>query len=212
MGTVYNGIDDEQKSCTTEKVSVTGVLIGVLKNRSVWSISLTFLAFMLAHMGVFNYLPTYLIEKGGLSTTMAGSLTSLASLIGIPVGILGGTLADKWGSRKKPLALTMFLFAVLIAVLPMFDSRTFIIALVAYGIVAMAEAGLCMTAISEAVPPEQGSTATAVVNTAQWVGAFLGSTLFGAILDAFNWNTSFYIMAAICVTGMLAILAAKKLK
>lgn len=206
------GIDQQEETGDVEKVNVVHVLAGVLKNRSVWMICLTFLAYMLAHMGVFNYLPTYLTEKGGLSATTAGSLTSLASLIGIPIGILGGTLADKWGSRKKPLALTMILLAVLIALLPLFNSQTFVIALVCYGIVANAEAGLCMTAISEAVVPEQGSTATAVVNTAQWIGAFLGSTLFGAILGAIGWNTSFYVMAVICVVGALTVLMANKVK
>ena len=98
---------------------------------------------MITHMGVFNYLPTYLTEVGGISATLAGTLTSVASLIGIPVGIVGGMIADKWGSRKKPLAITMILFAVLIGTIPMFNSSNFIILLVLYGIVAMAEAGLC---------------------------------------------------------------------
>lgn len=206
------GIDEDETSQAAAAVNVTSVLSEVLKNGGVWMISLTFLAYMLAHMGVFNYLPTYLTQVAGMSDTAAASLTSLASLIGIPVGILGGTLADKWGSRKKPLALTMVLFAILIAALPVFSAQTAVVALVIYGIVAMAEAGLCMTAIAEVVPPDQVSTATAVVNTAQWTGAFLGATLFGAVLDATGWNVSFYIMAAIAVAGTAAILMAKKLK
>lgn len=206
------GIDEEETSQAAAAVNVTSVLSEVLKNGGVWMISLTFLAYMLVHMGVFNYLPTYLTQVAGMSDTAAASLTSLASLIGIPVGILGGTLADRWGSRKKPLALTMVLFAVLIAALPVFSAQTAVVALVIYGIVAMAEAGLCMTAIAEVVPPDQVSTATAVVNTAQWTGAFLGATLFGAVLDATGWNMSFYIMAVIAVAGTAAILMAKKLK
>lgn len=188
------------------------MLSDVLKNGSVWMIALTFLAFMLAHMGAFNFLPTYLTEIGGLTAQKAGSLVSLASAIGIPVGILGGVLADKWGSRKKPLALTMILLGVLLFAMPMFSGSTYAVAMVFYGFFAMAEAGLCMTSISEVVPASQGSTATAVVNTGQWLGAFLGSTLFGAILDASNWNTSFRVMAVIAVLGAVATLCAKKLK
>lgn len=206
------GIDEGDKNTSAQEVKVTAVLGKVLKNESVWMILITFLAYMLAHMGVFNYLPTYLTTEIGMSATQAGSLTSLASMIGIPVGILGGMLADKWGSRKKPLALTMFLFAVLCVAIPFFTGKTFVVALVIYGIVAMAEAGLCMSSIAECVSPEQGGTATAVVNTAQWIGAFLGATLFGAILDATGWNVSFYIMGAIAVVGAIAILLAKKLK
>ncbi len=206
------GIDDDDQEEAQAAPNTSAMLSDVLKNGSVWMIALTFLAFMLAHMGAFNFLPTYLTEIGGLTAQKAGSLVSLASAIGIPVGILGGVLADKWGSRKKPLALTMILLGVLLFAMPMFSGSTYAVAMVFYGFFAMAEAGLCMTSISEVVPASQGSTATAVVNTGQWLGAFLGSTLFGAILDASNWNTSFRVMAVIAVLGAVATLCAKKLK
>lgn len=206
------GIDDGDNADASEPVNAASVLSEVLKNSSVWMIALTFLFFMLAHMGAFNYLPTYLQEVGGMSATAAGSLTSLASAIGIPVGILGGTLADKWGSRKKPLALSMILLAALLVVIPFFTGKTYVVALIIYGFVAMCEAGLCMTSIAEVVPASQAAAATGVVNTGQWIGAFMGSTLFGAILDKTSWNISFYVMAVIAVLGAAAILSAKKLK
>lgn len=207
-------IDADEQPAEAAEVSVeaNSSVSDVLKNGSVWMIALTFLAFMLAHMGAFNFLPTYLTEVGGLSATKAGSLVSLASAIGIPVGIFGGWLADKWGSRKKPLALTMIFLGVLLFAMPLFTAKTYVVALVLYGFFAMAEAGLCMTSISEVVPPSQGASATGVVNTGQWIGAFLGSTLFGAILGATNWDTSFRVMAVIAVLGAVATLSAKKLK
>jgi MFS family permease len=167
---------------------------------------------MLAHMGVFNYFPTYLTEVLGMSNTTAGTLTSLEALIGIPAGILGGRLADKWASPKKALALTLALMTVLIFCLPVFNAGNFIVALCIYGVVANSEAGLCMTSVSEVVPPEQANTAIAVVNTAQWTGAFLGPLLFATILSSTGWATCFHTMAAICVVAMVAILLAKRLR
>lgn len=205
------GIDDGDGEENAEAGNA-GVLSDVLKNSNVWLIAATFLLFMLAHMGAFNYLPTYLQEVGGMSASAAGTLTSLASAIGIPVGILGGTLADKWGSRKKPLALSMILLAVLLVAIPFFSGKAYVAALVLYGIFAMCEAGLCMTSIAEVVPAHQTAAATGIVNTGQWIGAFMGSTLFGAILGRTTWNISFYVMAAIAVLGAVAILSAKKLK
>lgn len=207
------GIDDgDDASASAESVSLTKVLSEVLKNESVWMVSLTFLAFMLAHMGVFNYFPTYLTEVLGMSNTTAGTLTSLEALIGIPAGILGGRLADKWASPKKALALTLALMTVLIFCLPVFNAGNFIVALCIYGVVANSEAGLCMTSVSEVVPPEQANTAIAVVNTAQWTGAFLGPLLFATILSSTGWATCFHTMAAICVVAMVAILLAKRLR
>ena len=184
----------------------------VLANKGVWLTAFTFFAFMIAHMGVFNYMPTYLTEAGGVSAAAAGSLTSIASLIGIPVGILGGFLADRWGSRKKPLVLTMVLLGVLIAVIPLFSEETFVILMVLYGIVSMAQAGYCMTAASEVVKEHQRGSSTGVVNTGQWAGAFLGSMIFSACLSQFGWNVSFYIMAVIAAAGALATACNSRLK
>ena len=206
------GIDDGADGAAAQESSVGATLGDVLANKGVWLVCITFFAYMITHMGVFNYLPTYLTEVGGISATLAGTLTSVASLIGIPVGIVGGLIADKWGSRKKPLAITMILFAVLIGTIPMFNSSNFIILLVLYGIVAMAEAGLCFTSVTEVVKANQGSSASAVLNTAQWLGAFLSTMIFGTLLDSFGWSTSFYVMVPIALVGAAAALCNKDLK
>lgn len=184
----------------------------VLSNKSVWLICITFFAYMVVHMGVFNYLPTYFTEIGGISATKAGSLTSVASLIGIPVGIFGGVLADKWGSIKKPLAATMVLFAVVVGILPVFNSGSYVVFVVLYGIVAMAEAGLSFTAVTTVVNANQGALASAALSTAQWVGAFLSTLVFGALLDTFGWNMSFYIMVPIAAVGAVTVLLNKDLR
>lgn len=184
----------------------------VLSNKSVWMICISFFTYMVVHMGVFNYLPTYFTEIGGISATKAGSLTSIASLIGIPIGILGGMLADKWGSIKKPLVATMILFAVVVGILPMFNSSSYIVYVILYGIVAMAEAGLSFTAVTTVVNANQGALASATLSTAQWVGAFLSTLVFGTLLDNFGWNMSFYIMVPIAAIGVITALLNKDLK
>ncbi len=183
----------------------------VMKNGSVWLVCIEFVCYMIVHMGVFNYLPTYLTEVAGMSATYAGTLTSVASLIGIPVGILGGMLADKWGSIKKPLAIMMILFALLIFCTPIFSGSAFVLYIILYGVLAMAEAGLSFTAVTIVVRSEESGLASAFMNTAQWVGAFLSTMIFGALLDSFGWSMSFRIMAPIALIGGIAVLLNKKL-
>ena len=207
-------VRDEKSDDTTAEVQ-TGekVSLGqVLSNRNMLLVCVGFFTYCVVHFGVFNYLPTYMTEVGGISATKAGSLTSIASLIGIPIGILGGVLADKWGSIKKPLGLTMVLFAVVVALTPMFGAGTYVIYVVVYGIVAMAEAGLSFAAVTTVVKPEEAAIASATLSTAQWLGAFLSTLIFGALLDACGWTTTFFIMVPIAVVGVLAILFNKKLK
>lgn len=207
-------VRDEKSDDTAAEVQ-TGekVTLGqVLSNKNMLLVCVGFFTYCVVHFGVFNYLPTYMTEVGGISATKAGSLTSIASLIGIPIGILGGVLADKWGSIKKPLGLTMVLFAVVVALTPMFGAGTYAVYVVLYGIVAMAEAGLSFAAVTTVVKPEEAAIASATLSTAQWLGAFLSTLIFGALLDACGWTTTFFIMVPIAVVGVLAILLNKKLK
>lgn len=66
-------------------------------------------------------------------------------------------IADKWGSRKKPLAIKTNHDSVCCPDRDhsMFNSSNFTILLVLYGIVAMAEAGLCFTSVTEVVKANQ---------------------------------------------------------
>lgn len=202
---------DENQEAEVSKETGTA-LSEVLKNKSVWLVCITFLCYMIVHMGVFNYLPTYFTEIGGISATTAGTLTSISSLVGIPVGIIGGMIADKCGSIRIPLTITMVLFAVTVALTPIFSSSTYIVYVVLYGIVAMAEAGLSFTAITKVVKANQGAVASATLNTAQWIGAFLSTMIFGTLLDSFGWNMSFYIMVPIAAVGVLTVLFNKELE
>ncbi|MCR9037428.1 MFS transporter [Tractidigestivibacter montrealensis] len=184
----------------------------VLRNGGVWLVAAAFFTFMVAHMGAFNFLPTFLTEVGGVSSTTAGSLTSIASVIGIPVGVVGGIIADKVGSRKWPLAVALGLLGVLLLLIPVFPSASYAPMMVLYGCVSMEEAGYCKTGASEVVEPALRSTSTAVVNTAQWAGAFLGSTVFGVCLGSVGWNASFAIMAVVAFVGAVATVLNRRLR
>ncbi|MCI2063121.1 MAG: MFS transporter [Eubacteriaceae bacterium] len=206
----------ESKSASAQNAesteSASGALGAVLKNKAVWLICIPFLAFCIAHFGAFNYLPTYMVQIGGISSTAAGSLVSIASLIGIPVGIIGGVIADKCGSRKKTLAATLVLLGVVIALFPLFNASNYIVLVILYGLVSMAEAGLSFTSITEVVKSQQGATASAVLNTAQWIGAFMATTIFGMLLSAVGWNASFYCMAGVAVLGGIVVIFNKALR
>lgn len=208
---LIRGMDGEGPADTAESEKAGAALTEVLANKSVWLVCVTFLTFMVVHMGVFNYLPTYFTEVGGVSATTAGSLTSVASLIGIPVGIAGGMIADKCGSIKIPLGITMVLLGAVIGVLPMFQSSSYLVFVVLYGVASMAEAGLSFTAVTKVVKANQGAVASAALNTAQWLGAFLSTMVFGTLLDQFGWDKSFYIMVPLALVGAAAAFFNKEL-
>ncbi len=204
--------DFDEKTESSQDNSAGTALKDVLQNGSVWLVCITFFTYLLTHMGVFNYLPTYLTEVGGISATLAGTLTSITSLVGIPVGIVVGSIADKSGSRKIPLGINMLCLALLFGLIPLFNSSNYLLLVILYGLVSMSQAGLCFTAVMEVVKANQGGTAAAVLNTSQWVSIFISTILFGTLLDKYDWNMSFYIMVPIAIVGALTAFFNKKLK
>jgi len=187
------------------KQSLTGV---VIKNKSVWFIAITTMLYLIAQQGVFAFWPRYLTEVRGVAAVTAGTWTSLASIIGIPVGIVVGIIADKMGSRKKPLIILSVACAVVYAFTPLYPTSSYIVMILLYGIATMGVMGLCFSSVAQAIDsPEQGSIAVSIVNMCHWIGIFVSSILFGGLLGAFGWNMAFYIMAPIAIlSGLFALI------
>lgn len=193
-----------------DKQSVMGA---VLRNGYVWLIGLTVTFYLVAQQGVLAFWPRYLTEIRGVDAITAGSWTSIASVVGIPVGILAGVAADKMGSRKKPLVVLSFACAVVYLFAPSFSTSGYIVMIVLYGIATMGIMGLCFSSIPEVIDsPEQGNMAVSVVNMMQWIGIFISSILFGSLLGSFGWNAAFYSMAPIAVLSGIFTLINKRLK
>lgn len=193
-----------------EKQSVLGA---VLKNRYVWFIGLTVTFYLVAQQGVLAFWPRYLTEVRGIDAVTAGSWTSIASVVGIPVGILAGLVADKMGSRKKPLVVLSLACAVVYFFAPSFSTSGYIVMIILYGIATMGIMGLCFSSVPEVIDdPEQGNMAVSIVNMCQWIGIFISSILFGSLLGKFGWNTTFYAMVPIALLSGFFTLINKRLR
>lgn len=184
----------------------------VFANKGIWLIGLTLMIYLIAEQGVISFLPTYLTEVRGMDAAGAGSLVSIAPLVGIPVGILTGMISDRIGSRKKPLGILMLASAVTYALMPTFPTALFLVLVVLFGIAVMGIVGLCFSAAAELVAPEHGNMAVALLNTFQWVGIFLSSSIVGLLIEAFGWDMMFYILVPLTVLGALCTFLTPKLR
>lgn len=184
----------------------------VFLNKGVWLIGITLMVYLIAEQGVISFLPTYLAEVRGMDAAMASSIVSIAPLVGIPVGIIAGMVSDKMGSRKKPLGVLMLASAVTYALMPTFPTGVFIVLVVLFGIAVMGIVGLCFSAVAELVPPAQGDMAVALLNTFQWVGIFLSSSLVGLLIEAVGWDVAFYLMVPLTLVGVVCTFVTPKLR
>ena len=170
------------------------------------------MVYLIAEQGVISFLPTYLAEVRGMDAAAASSIVSIAPLVGIPVGIVAGMVSDKMGSRKKPLGVLMLASAVTYALMPTWPTGVFIVLVVLFGIAVMGIVGLCFSAVAELVPPAQGDMAVALLNTFQWVGIFLSSSLVGLLIEAVGWDMAFYLMVPLTVVGAVCTFVTPKLR
>lgn len=184
----------------------------VFLNKGVWLIGLTLMIYLIAEQGAISFLPTFLVEARGMDAATASSIVSIAPLVGIPVGIIVGMISDKMGSRKKPLGVLMLLSAVTYALMPTFPTGLFIVLVVLFGIAVMGIVGLTFSAVAELVPPAQGDMAVALLNTFQWVGIFLSSSLVGLLIEQFGWDMMFYLLVPLTVVGAICTFVTPKLR
>ena len=184
----------------------------VFLNPGVWLVGITLMVYLIAEQGVISFLPTYLAEVRGMDAAAASSIVSIAPLVGIPVGIVAGMVSDKMGSRKKPLGVLMLASAVTYALMPTWPTGVFIVLVVLFGIAVMGIVGLCFSAVAELVPPAQGDMAVALLNTFQWVGIFLSSSLVGLLIEAVGWDMAFYLMVPLTVVGAVCTFVTPKLR
>lgn len=185
----------------------------VVKNPWVWLIGATFALMLTTNQGVLAFLTQYLTDVRGMDPGTAGTITSLASIIGIPTGLVVGAVSDKMHSRRKPMIFLFVFSAVVYLVMPHCPTNLYAGMTLIFGIATMGLATLCFAAIPEVIEkPEQNGMACGVVNTLEKTGCFVSSLLFGFLIQTVGWQASFYVMAPICVLGVVSVLLNKKMK
>lgn len=197
---------------TKEKAKSLLLPTAVLANKKIWCIGLTFMLYLIAQQGVIAFLPTYLVTQRGISSGMAGSMVSIASVVGIPTAILTGVISDKINSRKKLIVGLLMASAIVYAVMPFFPTNLYGVIIAAYGVSVMGIVGLCMSAASELVAPEYGGMTVAFMNTMQWIGIFLSSSVFGTIISRVGYTNAFLILVPETIIAALLTAIIKGLK
>ncbi|QLD89802.1 MFS transporter [Natronomonas salina] len=189
-----------------------------------WLVSITFFATMgtlLTLIGLWGV--PYLVVVYGMDVTAASYYTMLGS-VGILVGTPAvGRFSDAIGRRVLPMVVSLGCFALALAVVPIFGRPPLAAVAASYFLCGFLFGGamLGFTIVKERYPPGASGVATAVVNTAGFVGGALFPTVMGAALDAystsetvagttayteFGYRVAFGIITAVVAFGFLCSL------
>lgn len=177
-------------------------LMGVLKNRNICLLALTYFGFMCAFFGLLSWLPTYLAKARGFELVKMGIFSGLPFLaLGIAQP-LGGWLSDKVfvGHRKLQailvnLAAGPVLYGVVVA-----PNETIAMAfLVCTGFLVGLAFGPLWAMPMESVKRSSVGMATGFMNAGGSVGGILSPIIIGYLVGMSGYNAAFVFMGGALV-------------
>jgi predicted MFS family arabinose efflux permease len=159
--------------------------------------------------GLVTYLGVWLTTTFGMSIATIGvafMITGAASVIG---ALGGGWIADQLGKRRM-MALSSFLLAVILLAVSLVETRTNVFLFCAAGGVAMAlREGPFQALISELVPANERGAYIALRNAISQLAIAVAAVLAGILFKRFGFNAVAYFAAAcsLAATGLVLMMA-----
>ncbi len=156
------------------------------------------------YVGVFSFLPTFLVFKG-ISLDVSDLITALMLFAAMPGSVVGGSLSDKVG-RRNLLIITLLLLGPFIA---MGVLVSFITLIPASFLMGMTFPVMQTYAMKVGKEEEKGSTIGVVLGVGVAVSSF-SPIVIGGIIDHFGFEYGFMLLAAIPLALCLALLSLPK--
>ena len=188
-----------------------GAMGQVLRNGSLWLVSLAFGLFNLAYIGSITFLPTYLNTARDVSLPVASEWIGVGAVVSMISAPLAGIVSDRLRSRKIPYVVGLVLTAVAAPLLVVFTGGGLIAVVALQGFAAGFVAPNIFAAAVEVVADEHlGGLAMGVVMVGQNAGQLLGPALIGLIVESgAGWAWAFGSLALVYLLAALAGAAAK---
>ncbi|MEY3412979.1 MAG: sn-glycerol-3-phosphate transporter, partial [Bacteroidota bacterium] len=184
----------------------------ILKNQLLWYISLANIFVYMVRYGVLDWSPTYLDEVKGYSLKESGWAYFAYEYAGIPGTLLCGWLSDKVFKGKRSMAMFIYMFFVLLAVIvywknppgnPMIDQ----IALITIGFFIYGPVMLIGVFALDLVPKNAAGTAAGLTGLFGYLGgAVFANIAMGFVIDHWNWDGGFIVLIVACLLSVLCII------
>lgn len=156
-------------------------------------------------------MPLYLLQDLNLSEKLVGLMMGVAAGLEIPVMIIAGYYAQRFGKHRLMLvAIIAGLFFYM--ALFYFTASWILLALqllnaIFIGILA----GIGMLYFQDLMPGQAGAATTLFTNTVR-VGWIISGSLAGFVAEIWRFHAVFYIAAAMCIIAILCLLRMKAVK
>jgi len=190
-----------------------GAFLEMLKKREIWLVGVTYLALSGAIRGLLVWLPTFLVERTGMTLMAASVLGGLVSLPGIPSMFVGTWVSDVRLHGRKSIVITASLLApipILLFLSFVRDQVTLLVLLASLFTLFYSAGGLYFAYPSVLVPTGQVGAGSGLIDMLGYVGNFLGTMAIGIVVDVTkSYDSMFLILAGMALIGSLAIMRVK---
>lgn len=213
----FFAVKDEKMILNADRVSFKG-LAKVLKNPAVWIICLVSFCNHVFCLSIYYYIP-YVTDILGASVAFGAMLGVFRKFGSISGNIVGGYLADKFGTARLMLLAFIVMFAGqgMMLMMPAKHSSVVVVAVLFVTILIFFHMNYAMawTMMSEgAVPVEYSGTAAGLICTAGAIPETFVSILAGNMIDHHPGVTGFryffYFLTAVIGAGFVLILIWRK--
>jgi predicted MFS family arabinose efflux permease len=178
----------------------------LLTDPAVWTLCvLCFLAYAL-YLAFNTWMPSYLVERFGVSLAVSGLLTALLPAVGIVARSSGGVLSNRlFGRRRRPVAIAAFAIAApaVTSVAVVSGVGILIGVLVVVGFVVQVVIGLMFSYITEIVASDVRATAVSMLTSVGLFGAFVGPIIAGGIIDRVGYQPAFLLTGGVGLLGVV---------
>jgi MFS family permease len=203
---VASGLDDATAAGDSEKISV---LRALLTNKYLMVFALLAALFHLSNAAMLTSVGQLLTRLSGQenATSLIALCIVAAQLVMVPVAIVVGHKADRWG--RKPIFLMAFAVLAVRGVLYTFsDSPSYLVAVQCLDGIGAGIYGALFPLVVADLTRGTGrfNVSQGAVATTQGLGAALSATLAGVIIVAAGYSAAFLVLAGIAAAGFAVYL------
>ena len=167
-------------------------------SRLLWRIHAASVLLVVPQAVVWTFALVWLMTERGWSPASAGTLVTVAQILGALGRIAAGRWSDRVGSRLRPIRIIAGAAAASMLLLALTDSVGSvwsIAVLIVASVITVSDNGLAFTAIAEISGPFWSGRALGAQNTSQLLTTGLTAPVFGSLIGAAGYPMGFAVCA-----------------
>jgi MFS family permease len=170
-----------------------------------WRIHAVSVLLVVPQVMVWTFALVWLMSDRGWSAASAGTLVTVAQVLGALGRVAAGRWSDLVGSRLRPIRTIALAAAIAMGLLALSDklgSPLSVAVMIAASVITVSDNGLAFTAIAEIAGPFWSGRALGTQNTSQLLTAGVAPPVFGALISTAGYPLAFAACALFPLTAL----------